>query len=1019
MAVPGEIPPREATPAVATSPPTLTERPRLRALFLKALRRRLVLVIAPTGFGKTLALRDAAKHCGVPVVWIDLSHGTPSLRALAGRIATEFARTAGVEPPRPTENDRPHSAWFGDAAALAKKRFPSGLWVVLDAVEQTPQPDEIAALAIEFLAATPPAVGLALTGTALPLVRLDSLARTGQLAIIGPEHLAFTPDEVREAMRAWGTGLNDELIYAVERVTSGWPRGVAGIAAAYPAAPTADDLMRASKSGAFHPPTGDPPLPPDAVDRELVLALSSLPYIELGDVETLTGVHGAHQRVRRLAQEGTVVKLLGADRYTVDEEVRTRLAFVLAVEWRMERLTDHWARVGRIMEGRGDVEDALRAYLKGNDDDGVSRALRLIGLSSLMDQDPASTIALAEDLTRRKALCENGELLQAFVAMITGEYGHRGDIGVEAAPQGQRVNATPEARRLLADRLPSEASLWPRVWETWHLLERGDLREAARLISGSKGFRDAPPGGFHAGWALVCRARLHCGRGEYGAARAALERVAPGENAPFLRVLRDRWTAEIDAREGDFLAASQRARDALPRAGLLEATALLRELWGLATLCAVWRGDPDEARALAAQAEAEGMGSIRIAHARAMMSRQWPAAHSVIQDVQASGIDQDEWSPWSRLLMGFLALREGLVESARETLTAVLDHAQGQLAEHLKTNALLCLAYAESARGDDGGSGECLRRFWESVASSGFRFMPVSDSDMVLWAERAAASWLPRRRTPVRRLIAAETARGDLRGGEEAAKRVEVITLGQFGLRVPGEIGDEPWKSGRKAKRLFQLLLASPSHRVSLDAAADALWPHGDPGKITHSLHNEVSNLRRILAACGMGNDIEVRAEHGSYRLYCSQDVCIVDRAFEETATRGLAAADAGRHDEARTLLEAAVEMYKGAFLEDAPYESFVEARRAGLAQTMGACLHALASQPCAMPEDAEKYWQRALEVDPWDEGAYRGIAELCVQRGHHGKARQYLNEMQRKIVQELAVPMPEWARALDALMLK
>lgn len=998
--------------------PALIERPGLRSLLLKALRRRLVLILAPSGYGKTLALRDAASHCGLPVVWLDMAGDIPSLGSMTHRIMVEASTMAGAEGMPSAGSNSPRDAPVHVISNLAHERFPAGLRVILDGVEHSPQRDQIVALALELLAATPASVGVALTATAMPATSLEAVARAGQLAVIGPERLAFTPHEVRAAVARWGSGVTDEVIAAVTHVTEGWPRGVMAMAAAFTTVPTAIDVRNPSGANVYRPTPGDLCLPSDSIDRELILSLSYLPSIEPGDAEVLTGVGGAHLRLRELARAGTLLVSRGADRYVIGEETRRQLMIARAAEWGPERVAEHWGVVGRVLEGRRDMEHALSSYIKARDGAGVSRALRTMGLATIIDWDPARLVPIARGLACLESASDEEGLLRSYLAVVGLVVGRPARTGLESCERSPAREPHTSALDALARSLPAEASHWPHVWEAWRLLDRGELRDAAPLVKNAAvAMKDSGERGFHLEWFMVCRGRLHCCRGEYPAARAVLNEVAADRDDSFLSLLRERWLAEVDTFEGDFVASARRARSVLDLSVRLHAVDSYRELLGLLALCAVWRGDFDEGRALIAQADADDVASARTAHARAILSRDTDAAARTLGANKDLTPGPDCCRPWAALNLGFLLLREGKVKAAQESFASVVAYAKTHGASHLRANALLCQAYAAKQQGDDDGSKGHLLGFWESVTAEGFRFIPVSDSDLVLWAGRAAQGWWPERRMTTRRLIAA-AAESEPRAAADAAPVViGVETLGQLRFRVATVEPQQQWKAARKAKRLLQLLLASPGLRVSLDEAADTLWPDGDPARVIHSLHNEASNLRRILVALGMQERLEVRAEHGFYRLYCSEDVQIQDRVFERTAKRGLAAVNEGRHDEARPLLENAVAMYGGPFLEDVRYEYFAEARRSRLAKMMGECLHALAQDPSTASEDAIGFWERALEVDPWDEDAYRGVVELSIQSGRMSTARHYMDEMTRKIVQELEVPVPEWAHAVERLM--
>jgi LuxR family maltose regulon positive regulatory protein len=68
----------EATPLLRTKiclppvPPELVSRPRLIDHLNRGLHRKLTLMVAPAGFGKTTLLSDALRNAQTPVAWLSV-----------------------------------------------------------------------------------------------------------------------------------------------------------------------------------------------------------------------------------------------------------------------------------------------------------------------------------------------------------------------------------------------------------------------------------------------------------------------------------------------------------------------------------------------------------------------------------------------------------------------------------------------------------------------------------------------------------------------------------------------------------------------------------------------------------------------------------------------------------------------------------------------------------------------------------------------------------------------------------
>ena len=113
--------------------PGFVPRPRLVSRLDEGLDRGLVLVCAPAGYGKTVALADWARRSGRPVAWLSLDAGDndpvrfwryvvaavgPARPGVAGRLLPLFG------PPPPSSVD--HAREVSDAASTDFSSFRSG-----------------------------------------------------------------------------------------------------------------------------------------------------------------------------------------------------------------------------------------------------------------------------------------------------------------------------------------------------------------------------------------------------------------------------------------------------------------------------------------------------------------------------------------------------------------------------------------------------------------------------------------------------------------------------------------------------------------------------------------------------------------------------------------------------------------------------------------------------------------------------------------------------------------------------
>ncbi len=219
--------------------PRLTPRPHLIQRLDEGLRlgRRLTLVSAPAGFGKTTLLSEWAAGCEWPVAWLSLDAGdndparflaylvaalqtieaSVGKGVLAALQASEFASAEGL----PVEAAL--TALINDLAALP----PDDLYLfVLDdyhLITAQPVHDELAFL-LEHL---PPNLHLIIAGRADPPLSLARLRARNQLTEIRAADLRFTLDEASVFLNnIIGLGLSAEDIAALDVRTEGWIAGL-------------------------------------------------------------------------------------------------------------------------------------------------------------------------------------------------------------------------------------------------------------------------------------------------------------------------------------------------------------------------------------------------------------------------------------------------------------------------------------------------------------------------------------------------------------------------------------------------------------------------------------------------------------------------------------------------------------------------------------------------------------------------------------------------------------------------
>ncbi len=216
-------------------PAGFVERPALAALAATAAQRRLTLVVAEAGFGKSTLL--ASWWEAAPCAWYTVDQLDQDLATLGRRLgdalrlrvpelpadSTWLAEGAGG--PEPEQHARADSL----AARLAETLhplLPADLLLVVDDIQELSPGSPSARLVEALCRHAPPRLHLVLSGRQRPPFPVERLRGQGQLLDIGGAQLAFSTAEVAELIETRLGASGAELATSVHRLTGGWPAGV-------------------------------------------------------------------------------------------------------------------------------------------------------------------------------------------------------------------------------------------------------------------------------------------------------------------------------------------------------------------------------------------------------------------------------------------------------------------------------------------------------------------------------------------------------------------------------------------------------------------------------------------------------------------------------------------------------------------------------------------------------------------------------------------------------------------------
>ncbi|MEN3305952.1 MAG: LuxR family transcriptional regulator, maltose regulon positive regulatory protein [Micromonosporaceae bacterium] len=205
---------------------TLIDRHELLATLERAAGKRVTIISAPAGSGKTSLLRTWADRPGQDrrIAFLSVKPGQHDAQlfwlALLGAVR---AATGGAEPP-------PAAPGFNGQAmvdkVLSELATPGGPFVlIIDDLHELSSA-EAAEQLTALLTNLPPGVHAVVATRRDPPLRLHRLRLAGELAEIRAAQLRFTEDETRELLTAAGITLADPVVATLHQRTEGWAAGL-------------------------------------------------------------------------------------------------------------------------------------------------------------------------------------------------------------------------------------------------------------------------------------------------------------------------------------------------------------------------------------------------------------------------------------------------------------------------------------------------------------------------------------------------------------------------------------------------------------------------------------------------------------------------------------------------------------------------------------------------------------------------------------------------------------------------
>jgi len=205
-------------------------RERLVDRIHASLLRKLIVIIAPPGYGKSILLADFTAHTELPVCWVRLSEADQDVMRLASVLAASlqkrFRRLRG-QPDLEAMSSSSPEALARVFVELIEARIGESFVIALDDV-QLVNPSQPAMIFLDTLLTEQPShMTLLIAGRELPELSLAELVVDGDMTGISLHELALTRDElITLAQHMVGKELEESDVDRLLEETQGWISGV-------------------------------------------------------------------------------------------------------------------------------------------------------------------------------------------------------------------------------------------------------------------------------------------------------------------------------------------------------------------------------------------------------------------------------------------------------------------------------------------------------------------------------------------------------------------------------------------------------------------------------------------------------------------------------------------------------------------------------------------------------------------------------------------------------------------------
>ncbi len=1037
-------------------PATLLRRQRLIDFLLAQADKRLVLLSAPAGYGKTSLLLDYAEATAAPVAWFSADEDDRDLRSF-GEYLLSAIRHAFPLAGRTTDallqstRGAPDPMVLAERLAADLRALPDAVNLVIDDYHLVDQSADVGRFLAALLTRLPPGVRLVLVGRTIPSLTpetLSLLAAQGLVAGIGPAELRFSVDEVRELFeQCFNLHLPETEIQRLAAETEGWIAGIRltthtlwqGLLRDVLASRGKENLYTYLANQVLEQQTDD--------IQSFLLSTCVLQEMEAAVCDALLDRTDSADTLRLLENRSLFVvrtEAGEAPRWRYHPLFASFLQHRLAADPAKE--AELHGRAGDVFSSRGQLDPAVRHYLAASQPEAAARMIErnarqvyeaghFLTLSGWLDSLPAEVLEQRPHLLRLrgKILVDQGKAQEALGWLNQARRGFAGAGDRDGSARAQVEEA--EAQRML-NRLPESAALTRDVLEREDkavdptvvakayrnlgitLCQMGESGEGIgalrQALAGHSELGDIFSVGLtHHDLGVALRRAGDLAASEYHFQQALVRFDQAGDQSRAANTLNSLgFGLHLQGKYEEALQVYVRAQEKAQQAGLMR------------TLAAVimGRGDVyrdqgrfgeaasayDEARQVVEQLEAFGqvlnllIAQGNLYRLRNDMLRAAALLRRAYEEARERNAEFEKAQ--AALSLGIVHCEQGNLGTARDYFEEARAVYARMGTRHELARVYLYQARLASLEGKQSTVLSLLTELFRATLELGTHAFLTPDARRLLPMLRYAQSKKVGGEALTALIKRAEAAQPGGQGAEAKVsfpgalpQSIRVYALGQPRVyRGEAALTADEWRAGKVRELLFYLLFKGECRREDIGLA---LWPDATTAQVVDVFHVTVHRLRRALGA----------PEWVLFR----GDAYLLNRQLpfwydvQEFQTQLQAARDLAATSPAEALLRysGAVELYQGEFLGDEVPEWALPFQRR-LAEQFEDALRVLANMNMDQGrlEEGIACYQRLLERDFFREDVHREVMAAYAASGQPERAQDHYRRFQRHLRQELDV---------------